>query len=256
MFVGIDGTGPTDDKEYEQAMSKSFVKQLYDELNTRQPPGWYHRGPTLLSMAALGFGSLKDGSWGLTLSQVRDLAEMAVKVIKEHADEPGPIVLAGYSRGGAAAIQTARMLSKLVPDLKIDALALFDAVDRDLRADVTTIPGNVVMAYHAMRDPEIGSRWYFGNCGTSIEQPGTLFSLKFQATHAAMGGVPWTGDHPLRPVPAPGFESGRGAVWGVGGAAMPPMVWVPTTTEAADIKASQDVHDWMWGYLRNHVPLA
>jgi hypothetical protein len=255
MFVGIDGTGPTDDREYEQSMSKSFVKQLYDELNARQPPAWYHRGPTLLSMAAFGFGGLTDGSW-FTLSQVRDLARMAVKFIQKNADVPGPIVLSGYSRGGAAAIQAARILSKETPELKIDALALFDAVDRDLRADVATIPGNVVMAYHAMRDPEIGSRWYFGNCGTSIEQPGKIFSLKFPATHAAMGGVPWTGDHPEVPVPAPGFQSGGGAVWGVGGGGMPPMVWVPTTTEAADIKASQDVHDWMWGYLRNHVPLA
>ncbi len=245
MFVGIDGTGPSDDSEYASAMSASFVKQLADELDARQPPAMYHRGPTLLS-----FGRSWTGSW-FTLSQVRDLARLAVQFIQKHAGEPGPVILAGYSRGGAAVIQTARILKKEMPDLMIDCLALFDAVDRDLRADVTTIPGNVAIAYHAMRDPEIGSRWYFGNCGTSIEQPGKMFSMKFQATHAAMGGLPWTGDHPTRTQLAP--DSSGLEVRGT--AVMPRRVTVPTITQAQDIKASQDVHDWMWGYLRNHVPL-
>lgn len=63
------------------------------------------------------------------------------------------VFLAGYSRGGATAIRVAQ----LVPDRKIEAMYLFDAVDRDPLIDTSAIPTNVETVFHAIRDPNFAN---------------------------------------------------------------------------------------------------
>jgi pimeloyl-ACP methyl ester carboxylesterase len=81
----------------------------------------------------------------------------------------GPIYLAGYSLGGAAALHTARLLK----DKPVEAMFLFDAVDRTVDfAGTRAIPGNVRKCYHARRDLTLPTRYaddvqllYFAECG-------------------------------------------------------------------------------------------
>ncbi len=252
MLVAIDGTGSTNYFQYERATRQSFVRELASLMKSWPCfPVLYQRGPSLLS---IGFGAL---DLNFTISQVRDLGRLAVRFILRHACPPDPIVLAGYSRGAAACIQAARMLQREAPSLRIDCLALFDAVDRDLLADVKVIPANVKAAYHALRHEGVLSRWYFGNCGLRHEIPDRLRCKRFWATHSALGGMPWQGDHPCRTVPAPGFDR---ETWllqrerGVG--SLPPTICVPTTTVLQDEQAVREIRRWMWANLRKHVPLS
>lgn len=234
MLIGVDGTGPADDGEYERAMRNSFVSRLVRE--SRETYSVYRRGPALLGVECEG------------------MAAQLVEVIQQRvagAPDDTRIFLAGYSRGGAIVIRMAQLLQHnpyaggASSPLRIAFMALFDAVDREPLSDTSVIPGNVDIAYLARQDYESSaSRPYFYNwgltsdCGSSIEPPGVLRTQQFRATHAGMGGVPWTGDHPL--------------AWDGSGDPRYPTSYTPAITEAQDRAGSAAVHDWMWRKMRLH----
>ena len=112
------------------------------------------------------------------------------------------INLVGHSRGGLIAILVAKKLhDKPCPCAAniIRFMGLYDAVARYL-PDIwgptgTTIPNNVDYVAHARRNPDVHSRPYFGNTGTS---GGRYYAEQyFWVTHSGAGGDPWGGDHPI-----------------------------------------------------------
>ena len=66
---------------------------------------------------------------------------------RRHHPDARVFLLSGYSCGGAAVIAAARWLQRL--GLIVDALFLFDAVDRSLPVDGYIISSNVKQACHA-----------------------------------------------------------------------------------------------------------
>jgi hypothetical protein len=106
------------------------------------------------------------------------------------SDRP-TIFVFGYSRGGYIAMCFCEYLRQV--GLGVRYLGLFDAVDRDATMDghyaTSVVPTNVQTCYHAIRDPKIGSRPWFGNTGTAMTQADWHLQ-KFPGTHAAMGGFP------------------------------------------------------------------
>jgi hypothetical protein len=177
-IAGIDGTGDYTEAEYARRFRSSFVRQL---TSGHEAPnvGRYSRGPTVEGASTAGKG------------------EAAAKFITE-AVEAGlrrgqrlGVFLTGFSRGGGAAIHAARMLAQR--RILVDALFLFDAVDRAIGLDVDEIPNNVRTVYHAMRSKSAESREFFGNCGTRFHKTTTAYHSKwFHCTHGAIGGTPWT----------------------------------------------------------------
>lgn len=140
--------------------------------------GWwgtkvYFRGPTTSGSEVF---EIRDDAFQQTI-KAYNVARMSGRI---------PVIyLAGYSRGGAIAISVANELEKL--DIKVVSLILFDAVDRSGLQGVDIVPNNVGECFHAMRDPKVGSRTYFKNCGTT-----NCHKKYFFGTHGAMGGTPWT----------------------------------------------------------------
>ncbi|WP_454718783.1 thioesterase domain-containing protein [Caulobacter segnis] len=174
MIVIIDGTGPSDDKEYAKEMGNSFPSQI-----SKQVVGsTYFRGPSL------------------TGSEVSQIADRAVGAAQ---GAPGPIVLVGYSRGGCTAIITAKRLK--AQGKRVRAMFLFDAVDMQTSelGLSQTIPDNVDFVAHARTARSVGfwirnpvkSRFYFYNTGRWLDGDGVLEERKFVGTHGAAGGVPW-----------------------------------------------------------------
>lgn len=272
MFVGVDGTGPKDQATYSNEMSGSFVSQIYRDCIEPEERKAYFRGPTL---------------WG---TETGDIANRVVKhVLRCLHEGDRKIFLAGYSRGGAAVVIAAERLARDLDrrDLGIEALFLFDAVDRDLHTDSSTVPGCVKKAYHALRSPAIGSRSYFDNAAR-VAPAGVLEEKWFAGTHAALGGLPWTGDKPdpvlrmqgtfrpgvkpdgflwqgtRRPVPALRGATGSRLLQAAPGS--PPPVRGPTGStvrverlgfaETNDRDAMRHVRGWMWPMLVKHGVLS
>jgi pimeloyl-ACP methyl ester carboxylesterase len=94
------------------------------------------------------------------------------------------VVIVGHSRGGLAATMLAKMLS---PVVKVYFLGLYDAVDRQPCLDGMVVE-NVHVVYHARRDPDMNSRWYFAN--TSLQYKSDLPAKEkfFSTTHGGIGG--------------------------------------------------------------------
>jgi hypothetical protein len=131
MIFIIDGTGQADPDAYAREMADGFCARL-----VRKAKGRYWRGPTL-------------SGWE-TADIARDVKEAVVQW-KAGAQEGEKLFLAGHSRGGAAAIFAAQALK--AHHVEIDAMFLFDAVDRTVNfRSAQSIPGNVKMCFHAMRD--------------------------------------------------------------------------------------------------------
>ncbi|HPU50444.1 MAG TPA: hypothetical protein PK359_02705 [Burkholderiaceae bacterium] len=113
---------------------------------------------------------------------------------------PDGIFLCGYSRGAHIAIKVAEMLAGA--DVPVAAMFLFDAVDKDAYMNSKRVPMNVANVYHAIRTDNNRSRWYFGHTGMGqrLDEKRRLCGLIDEAhidgTHAALGGLPWCGDHP------------------------------------------------------------
>jgi pimeloyl-ACP methyl ester carboxylesterase len=230
MLFGIDGTGPWSIGQYRDEFKNSFVRRLVSQ--SKQWPKRYWPGPTL------------DGDSCYVTARGVALEIKCILGVDKHQK----VFLAGYSRGGAICITVAQLLRR--NDIKVDCMILFDAVDRLSAIGARRIPGNVVRACHAMRDDKLGSRWYFGHCGASIESPGLLLPQRFWATHAAMGGMPGTGDHPFSgstklPSSDENFDVGSGDST-ERGEIFPKY----TITDEQDKAAADRVEQWMWPLMR------
>lgn len=171
VFIGIDGTGPSEDAEYNAAFDRSYVKLLSEWARFKHRH--YSRGPSLLGLET---GPLAD--WAVST---------ALTVLRIRRD--ARIHLCGYSRGGAAAIRAAALLGKR--GVEVDSLILFDAVDRSNIGETDRIPANVQWCRHAMRSDAAGSRVFFGNCGLVAARSGVLERRRFLTTHGGMGGTPF-----------------------------------------------------------------
>jgi hypothetical protein len=99
--------------------------------------------------------------------------------------------MTGYSRGAAGVVAAAARLKR--EKINVQALMLFDCVDRSGDIDAEVIPNNVAYVYHVIRNPETSSRESFGNDGLKYSAP-TVFpsAFSFMCTHGGMGGCPWT----------------------------------------------------------------
>ncbi|WP_448949967.1 hypothetical protein [Labrys neptuniae] len=175
IYACIDGTGPYSDGEYEAEFKDSFVQRLY--RNWDNGARYYKRGPSLdgVTTPALGMGAFQ---------YVRERH-------RHKTAAPKRVFLAGYSRGGAAAVYAASLLA--VEGIAVDGLFLFDAVDRQPFNTPLFIPANVRVCFHARRDPRTQSRTLFGNYATQ-PAPGARTVYKqqyFFCTHGGMGGTPW-----------------------------------------------------------------
>lgn len=214
LFIGIDGTGTSDDREYARNFQNSHVHRLSDQW--RGGRSHYARGPTIE-----GFATMRLATWAART------AEETATALQRNTTAPLSdmlrVYIAGYSRGGAAAIKAADLLRGR---LDVHCLLLFDAVDRSvLTQGVDTIPTNVAFCFHAMRDPAALSRVSFSNCGTEADRRRTHFETRqFMATHGAMGGVPASSTYnglatetpspvPLTRVPADQLERASAVVW-------------------------------------------
>lgn len=193
----------------------SFVYKFFEEAqvgtNGRKE---YFEGPDI---TALGLAP------GRSIERiVRDVFNY---VKRELNRKPRPVVLIGHSRGGHAAIAVAHRLkeleeiggptfsSRLFSSAKCSTgtfkfpvvfLGLYDAVKRavtgtevfygipDSTNATDRIPDNVLYTAHAVRDPEIGSRWWFGNTGRSLlcSSPERYHEAVFPTTHGRIGGSP------------------------------------------------------------------
>jgi len=171
ILLGIDGTGPLATAEYTAEMRSSFVK--YFVRNSPATVKRYERGPAM------------DG------------VDMPVIVAKGYqfvhlnlVAHPNALVfLTGYSRGGAGVFSVAQRLAR--DGVKVRAMMLFDAVDRAIGIDATSIPNNVERVVHARRDPYAFTRNSFSNCGTVWHAPTKCDVRHFRGTHGALGGCPW-----------------------------------------------------------------
>ena len=176
ILVGIDGTGggsaPTSGREatYDIEMANSFVHRLC----TGQQRAKYIRGPV-----TLGGGLLAAIEMGVQF------------VVTQRKLAPRePVLLTGYSRGATGVVCIAKRLKNL--NIRVQALMLFDCVDRHIAVDAHSIPNNVDYLAHVMRDPKAKSRLSFGNDGLAYSHPTKLsFCKHYMCTHGGMGGVPW-----------------------------------------------------------------
>ena len=177
IFYGADGSGDSDNATYKATFSDSFVRRFYSS-STFQRRG-YNRGPGMMGSETVAI--LNQGS-AYVLDQIASM---------DRNKTPYRLFLAGYSRGGAIVTKLAFDLK--AKGIKVQALLLFDAVDMSnlVDAHVDVVPSNVKYCFHAMRDPNAGSREVFGNCATGAAA-GVIFRKKtFHCTHGAMGGTPW-----------------------------------------------------------------
>jgi hypothetical protein len=175
LFLGIDGSGESDDKVYALDFANSFVKQFWRGGLFNK--GGYLRGPGMMGSETRG---LVNSGRAWVIDAVGDL---------NRHKTPYRLFLSGYSRGGAAVTEIAFELKGL--GINVHALLLFDAVDKSDLTNVDVVPSNVKYCYHAMRNPAAGSREFFGNCSTRAAG-GVIFEKQtFWCTHGAMGGTPW-----------------------------------------------------------------
>ena len=180
----IDGTGEYSDIEYARSMDQGFCKQMSEGLS----PAQYERGPS-------GEGY-----------RIRERSVRAADFLTAQAGTR--LMLAGYSRGGSAAVIAAQILESR--GLNVDWLFLFDPVARHFSGDTSTIPGNVANAWIARRRigaPEMDKydysilgnaaghnpvRNWFGTTATTEIIGVDVTSETFLGSHGAMGGVGWT----------------------------------------------------------------
>jgi hypothetical protein len=188
ILVAIDGTGDNLDQTatWEPCdMRASFVRRIYANCPFQDKK--YFTGPDLLG-----------GLCG-------DIFERAVSYVKEiRARNPAQdqvLDLIGYSRGAYLCMCVARHFEDPKFGVHVNYLGLFDAVARTdfgMGPSSELIPPTVRVCYHAHRDLRAGSRLMFGTTGMFAEKGVQFEKRRFFATHAAMGGMPWRGDHPAR----------------------------------------------------------
>lgn len=147
MIFIIDGTGPDNFSDYHADMSRGFCWSLWTRNKLSAS---YLRGPNEL---------------GLETWEIADLMYAEVHAQLKAAPNT-EIVLAGHSRGGAAAIHLARKLQQ--DKIEVRAMVLFDAVRRALQKSVTDYARQIAesftpahLAYNAVAAAiEIGSDFF------------------------------------------------------------------------------------------------
>jgi hypothetical protein len=181
VLTCIDGSGPDDDAEYRSAFAHSFLGQI-DRVTT-QAAHWWFRGPNM------------TGGHQVPLDAVAERIQQQYDT-DTAGDRPTQVFLAGYSRGAAGVVHVAYLLERM--GIEVDAMFLFDAVDRSSligdslpTGNVEVVPRNVHATYHAMRSPMAESRESFSNTATSAAAPGSYAGARFMTTHGGMGGLPW-----------------------------------------------------------------
>lgn len=176
IIVGIDGTDDSwrrtaaRDARYDVNFARSFVTRL---ARTGSANTAYWRGP------------LADGT-GLLAARNGAFDHIQAKL----NENGGPVLLTGYSRGAAGVVSLASKLQDA--NIDVEALLLFDCVDRHMWIDADIIPNNVKNVLHVVRDPNSGSRESFDNDGLRYRSPTKIEAYKFMCTHGGMGGCPWT----------------------------------------------------------------
>src|SRR5271165_4847919 len=180
MIVAIDGTGPDSAGDYAKEMGGSFCSQIGLTANAI-----YFRGPTLT---------------GLETTAIANMAVDAVMAGRNKA-RTGEVMLAGYSRGGCAAIIAARRLKDR--GVGVHSLFLFDAVDMQTSEMHLSqiISDNVRMVAHVRSARNISfwiqnpvkSRFYFYNTGRYLAGLGSYDTKSFVGSHGAVGGVSLAG---------------------------------------------------------------
>ena len=99
----IDGTGTRDENEYFPAMQNSFCTQLKTQLGANAD---YKRGPGPLGMKQVKAEVEAEAKWAYDyLKKAHEIAISQGKCVR--------LMLAGYSRGGSAAILAADKLDKV-----------------------------------------------------------------------------------------------------------------------------------------------
>ncbi|CAN5232442.1 hypothetical protein BH20ACI1_BH20ACI1_00340 [soil metagenome] len=175
--VGIDGTGSRVNPGQERNLRyfEEFKNTFVSRICRAKPNSKYLAGPVLLG------GGLPEA------------ITAGVKFIEEQVKKPGnkqPVLLTGYSRGGLGVIVIAEELKK--KNINVEAMLLFDAVDRHGGFNAASIPNNVANVLHNIRDPLSSSRESFGNCGLQSTAPTNYPTpTKYMCTHGGMGGAPW-----------------------------------------------------------------
>ena len=215
ISLGIDGTGPESNSEYATEFAHSFVRRIWWHSPARQRA--YLPGPAMLGGATLGL-SQRGYRW-LTAN-------------RRHGES---VLLSGYSRGAAIAVDIARALE--ADGIQVHAMMLFDCVDRALDIDSTTIPLNVADALHVRRDPAARSRESFSNAGAISRGSGVRHRQTFfMGTHGALGGVPWV--QPVGEPRACGRLIDEGGVDGL-----------TTITYERDAECAREGWNWIRPYL-------
>jgi RHS repeat-associated protein len=223
ILIAIDGSGmdnTVNSKNWMRAHTltglwRSHVRNFYDHYPSNQR--WYTDGVP---------GDTASQFWSAQDADIRNGYQYLVDQLQMYPDEP--IDMVGYSRGGAAVMEIARKLKegvtsgkkKLCP--KVRFMGLYDPVDNaygpttwglfngsDTWAEaVPDTVKNVTVVFAAGESPwedpwadmgptgHIRSRYQFNRVGESAEDPTktNYHSYSLFATHAAMGGDPWTGD--------------------------------------------------------------
>ena len=137
MLYLVDGTSHDfffrTDAQYESQFRNSFCYRLATELG--QGSARYFQGPKVLGLETSALASrVADEIRRLPLTE--------------------KVFLCGYSRGGAAVIAAAKRVNR-----PIEAMFLFDAVDRTIDLSTDVIPKNVAAAYNAIRDPKFAEKF-------------------------------------------------------------------------------------------------
>lgn len=220
FLVCVDGTHDwflknMDAKRYDQDFRHSHVRRIADASKFGPQNTLYVRGPTTLGMQV-------NSIFSACLDRIMDFA----------TGNPNSLIalhFCGYSRGGAVALDLANELARMGPiasdegirldraydfsvaDKFLDArkvlrgrsmvktLILFDAVDMDIDIDGAPISASIGKVAHVRRSWYTGSRLGWGSVGTTLAKgsPNRGDYLRdLYCTHAAMGGVPCTGDIP------------------------------------------------------------
>lgn len=128
----IDGTGDFNDGDYSIAMAGSYCNQLHFQ---NRDNAFYKRGPNLS-----GYGTETSGE---------EAANFLSRAFT--SDKETRLFLAGYSRGGSAALSAAHYLAE--KKIKVAGIFLFDPVNRRYGGG-KGIPGNVKYSRTACRDLE------------------------------------------------------------------------------------------------------
>jgi hypothetical protein len=186
----INGTGPPG-PSYDNVMQTSYCFQLGKKLGSKS---FYQRGPRM-------FGN-----------EVRNEAVAVYRWLKAaHEEDPTTrLMLAGYSRGGSAAIIACEMLE--ADGIPVDSLFLFDAVARHKFPGGAVIPANVKFSRHARRSLSADFVEKYEGTLRSISLLGGMQN-PVRPTFGNVG-LTWRGDGDHAPAQA--FIGSHGAIGGVG----------------------------------------